>query len=302
MPDISICMITYNHEAFINQAINSILLQQTNYSFQLVIGEDFSTDSTRLICEDYAAKFPDKIKLLPSEKNYGIVPNFIRTLNACDGRYIAICEGDDYWIADNKLQLQASFLEKNSDYIICAGRSEYLGYKGEIINRDGRVDKNKIDFTVEDYLLRMSFETATIMYRNNTSFKLPESFKNVFSADQFLVLLLTMNGGKIRYIDKDLAMYRYHQGGITKQTKRKVVLERLFAMLDDFDAISGGKYSKYIILRKRFTLISWNHFLLNYPERLSFLCRNIGFAIQHKKTIPFTLKTLLHYLAPFKNN
>jgi glycosyltransferase involved in cell wall biosynthesis len=302
MPDISICMITYNHEAFIDQAINSILSQQTSYSFQLVIGEDYSTDATRLICESYAASHPDKIKLLPSEKNYGVIPNFMRTLNACDGRYIAICEGDDYWIANNKLQLQASFLEENNDYIICAGRSKYLGYKGEIICRDGRVEKSKVDFTAEDYLLRMSFETATIMYRSNINFKLPESFKNVFSADQFLVLLLTMNGQKIRYIDKDLAMYRYHQGGITKQTKRKIVLEKLFAMLDDFDAISGGKYHKYVVLRKRFTLISWNHFLLNYPKRVVFLVLNIGFALQHKKTIPFTLKIVLRYLAPFKNN
>jgi glycosyltransferase involved in cell wall biosynthesis len=293
-------MITYNHEKFIVQAISSILSQKTNYSFQIVIGEDFSTDNTRLICESYAEKYPDKIKLLPSLKNYGAVANFIRTLAACQGRYIALCEGDDYWIDDSKLQQQAGFLENNPEYIICAGRSQYLGYKGEVIYTDSRINKKQVDFTIEDYLLKMNFETATIMYRSNKAFVLPESFKNVFSADQFLVLLLSMNGQKIRYIDKDITMYRYHKGGITKQTKRKIVLESLFAMLDDFDNVSGKQYHKYVVLRKRFTLISWNHFLLGYPQRLFFLASQIGFALHYRKYIPFTFKTMLYYLMPFK--
>jgi glycosyltransferase involved in cell wall biosynthesis len=242
MPDISICMITYNHEVFLEQAINSILSQKTTYSFQLVIGEDFSPDSTRAICERYAAEYPDKIKLLPSDKNYGVVPNFMRTLAACDGRYIALCEGDDYWISDTKLQEQVEFLDAHPDYMVCAGRSCYLGYKGEVIYKDARADKKQTEFTVKDYLMKMPFETASIVYRNNKDFVLPESYKKVFSADQLLVLLLTMKGGKIKYIEKDIAMYRYHAGGITKQTKRKVVLERLFAMLDDFDNISGKTY------------------------------------------------------------
>ena len=109
-----------------------------------------------------------------------------------------------------------------------------------------------------------------------------------------------MKGGKIKYIDRDIAMYRYHAGGITKQTKRKIVLERLFSMLDDFDDLSGKTYHEYVELRKRFTLISWNHFLLSYPKRVVFLLSNFAFAVKYRKYIPFTFKTVLHYLNPLK--
>lgn len=300
MPDISICMITYNHELFIEQAINSILSQKTKYSFQLVIGEDCGTDATRSICERFAEKYPDKIKLLPSQKNYGVVPNFIRTLDACDGRYIALCEGDDYWIDNDKLQAQVDFLETHSDYILCAGRSQYLNYSGEITSIDERADKTKVDFSIKDYLLKMCFETASIVYRNNKDFKLPDSYKNVFSADQFLVLLLTMNNGKIRYLDKDISVYRYHAGGITKKTDPKIILDKLFSMLDEFDKISEFKYHQFILLRKKFTLFGWNYKSLNYPKRLLFLFSNLKIAFIYRKFIPFNYKIALRYLAPFK--
>ncbi|MEI8059846.1 MAG: glycosyltransferase, partial [Ferruginibacter sp.] len=119
MPDISILMITYNHGAFIAKAIEGVLLQQTNYSIELIIGEDKSTDDTRKVCEAFAKKYPEKIKLLPSDYNYGMGKNFIRTMEACTGKYIAICEGDDYWIDKNKLQTQVEFLEKNTTYSLC---------------------------------------------------------------------------------------------------------------------------------------------------------------------------------------
>ncbi len=109
-------MITYNHSAYVAQAIDGILMQQADFDFELVIGEDFSTDNTRAICEDYASKYPQIIKLLPAEKNLGMMPNFVRTLKACKGLYVALCEGDDYWTDKNKLKIQIENLQKNSKY------------------------------------------------------------------------------------------------------------------------------------------------------------------------------------------
>src|SRR5262245_48980818 len=108
---VSICMITYNHGKFIARAIEGIMNQQTKYDFELVIGEDSSTDDTRAVCESYVAKYPGKIKLLPSDKRYGMVSNLIRVLEECKGKYIAICEGDDYWTHKSKLQKQVDFFE-----------------------------------------------------------------------------------------------------------------------------------------------------------------------------------------------
>ncbi len=112
---VSIHMITYNHEQYISQAIEGVIIQKCKFPIELVIGEDFSVDNTRSICEEYAQKY-SWIKLLPSEKNLGAMANSIRTFQACIGKYIAICEGDDYWTDPLKLQKQVDFLEENPDY------------------------------------------------------------------------------------------------------------------------------------------------------------------------------------------
>ena len=82
-------MLAYNQEQYIEQSIDGILMQKTNFNYELVIGEDSSTDNTRQICEDYQKKYPTKIKLLPSlNKNIGLIKNYIRTIKACDGKHI----------------------------------------------------------------------------------------------------------------------------------------------------------------------------------------------------------------------
>src|SRR6516164_8232942 len=119
MKTVSVFMITYNHGKYISEAIESIVSQKTNFEFELVIGEDCGPDDTRAICEQYAAKYPDIINLLPSDKNYGPMGNTIRVMYACTGKYVALCEGDDYWTDPYKLQKQVDFLEANPDFSIC---------------------------------------------------------------------------------------------------------------------------------------------------------------------------------------
>ena len=92
---VSVCMITYNHEAYIAQAIEGVLMQQTDFPIELVIGEDCSTDRTRAICLEYQQRHPGIIRLALRERNIGMMPNFVQTLQACEGKYIALCEGDD---------------------------------------------------------------------------------------------------------------------------------------------------------------------------------------------------------------
>ncbi|MEG1645564.1 MAG: glycosyltransferase [Alistipes sp.] len=115
-PRVTICMITYNHAAYIGQAIEGILHQQSAFPFEILIGEDCSTDQTRSICQHYQALHPDKIRLLLPEKNLGMITNFYTTLQAATGEYIAFCEGDDYWIDPLKLQKQVDFLDAHPDF------------------------------------------------------------------------------------------------------------------------------------------------------------------------------------------
>lgn len=114
-PLVSVKMITYNHAPYIVQAIEGVLQQKTNFSFELVIGEDCSTDGTREIVFEYKDKFPDIIRVITSDKNVGMKQNSLRTLKDCQGKYLAFCEGDDYWQSPDKLQKQADYLESHPE-------------------------------------------------------------------------------------------------------------------------------------------------------------------------------------------
>ena len=118
-PVVSVCMITYNHADFIDQALESVLQQQVDFSFGIVIGDDASTDDTLEIIKRYQSKYPDKIEILQSTKNLGGRINFIRTLQACRGKYIALLEGDDYWNDPLKMQKQVDFLESHPQCALC---------------------------------------------------------------------------------------------------------------------------------------------------------------------------------------
>lgn len=134
-PLVSVHMLTYNHEEFITEAINGVLNQECNFDFELVIGEDFSTDKTRELCSNYAKQY-SFIRLLPSSRNLGLIENSFRTLDACRGKYIAFCEGDDYWIDSRKLQKQVDFLENNAGYgLIHTGYSKLLQVDGTLIEK-----------------------------------------------------------------------------------------------------------------------------------------------------------------------
>ena len=115
-------MLTYNQERYINEAIRSVMLQETNFPFELVIGNDASTDCTGTICADWQKKYPEQIVLFNRKKNLGLQQNFIQTYTRCRGQYIAICEGDDFWTDKRKLQIQADFLDTHPDYSTCFHR------------------------------------------------------------------------------------------------------------------------------------------------------------------------------------
>lgn len=119
---VSVLMLTYNQERYINEAIRSVMLQETNFLFELVIGNDASTDCTGTICEDWQRKYPEQIVLFNRKKNLGLQQNFIQTYARCRGQYIAICEGDDFWTDKRKLQIQADFLDTHPDYSTCFHR------------------------------------------------------------------------------------------------------------------------------------------------------------------------------------
>lgn len=116
IPTISISVITFNQEKYIAETLSGILSQKVNFNIEIVLTDDCSTDNTTKICQEYAAKFSN-IKFHQNTTNAGMMVNFMENLNKCTGKYIAICEGDDFWTDEHKLQIQVDFLEKNPSYI-----------------------------------------------------------------------------------------------------------------------------------------------------------------------------------------
>lgn len=118
-PKISVALVTYNHAAYIAQALDSIFAQQFDSPWELVVGDDVSTDGTREIIATYAARHHEVIRVLDSETNVGMHRNFLRTLAACHGELVAILEGDDVWTAPHKLRTQQAFLDEHHGCPAC---------------------------------------------------------------------------------------------------------------------------------------------------------------------------------------
>lgn len=242
---VSVCCITYKHEAFIAETIESIVKQKTDFKFKLIIGEDKSPDNTRKICEEYAAKYPDLIELLPSDRNYGMMGNFIRTLQACKSKYTAVCEGDDYWIDEYKLQKQVDFLEQHPDFSLCFSD---IG----TINADGSEhprtfpEWTKDVVTIEDVVRRgyVFIPTATLLFRNILPDPMPEFYYKAISGDIGLHLML-LDKGKGKMISGKTAVYRMHPGGITKsKDHHEQALIKQFQLYEETNEYLEHRYDK----------------------------------------------------------
>jgi glycosyltransferase involved in cell wall biosynthesis len=219
---VSVCIITYNHERFIEQAINSVLMQRTNFDYEIVIGEDCSTDNTGLICKKYAEMYPDKIRLLQNDKNLGMIENFKRTLYACKGEYVALLEGDDYWTDELKLQKQVDFLESNRDYAVVFHNAEiliektgekYIGYSDEA-TKPFMIKTPNPTTTLQEIAAGNYIYTATSLFRNNLYNKLPTWFSSDLPAVDWPIHVINAHYGKIFFMDEVMAVYRVHNLGV----------------------------------------------------------------------------------------
>jgi glycosyltransferase involved in cell wall biosynthesis len=216
---VSIWMVTYNHEHYIIQAIESVLMQITNFDFHLFIGEDCSTDNTYFICKNYADKYPDKITLFSHSKNIGAFQNAQIIYKACfesESKYVAMLEGDDYWTDPKKLQKQVDFLEKNIEYVAYTHNSNIINDLNAQ-NEQFVFNKNNGEISKRDALFKGGgcFYTNSILYRNIINFQDRgiQSLLKYQSGDSILIYLL-ISQGKVYYNDEIMSTYRMHNGGV----------------------------------------------------------------------------------------
>ncbi|SDL41673.1 Glycosyl transferase family 2 [Salinimicrobium catena] len=231
-PMVSVFMLTYNQEQYVAQAIEGVLMQQTDFTLQLVIGDDFSTDGTREICKLYERKYPSNIKLLLNENNLGIGANYVKTYEACTGKYVAICDGDDYWIDPLKLQKQVEFLEDNPEFKIVFTNNRNIYPSGKADVRD--VSKLREISSFEDLLKGNYITSVTAMFQ-----KIPLSknmkgwMKDLPFGDWPTYLWILKEGGKIKFMDEITAVYRKDYGTSTALRKSKSKMgEVIIAILE----------------------------------------------------------------------
>lgn len=230
---VSIFMLTYNQEKFIGQTIDSILDQKTNFRYQLVIGEDYSTDDTRVICERYATEHPEKIRLLPSKKNHGLINNFIRTFKECDGKYVAICDGDDYWTDPLKLQKQVDFLENNSDYSIVFTSIKFQYPNGD--THDVVWEELNESLNFEDLIFSNFIPSVTALFRNKQGEENFPAWINRFPYGDWPIYLWTSkHGEKIKYLKEITAVYRKEIGVSEKLKKTQSDIARVNLEIVEF--------------------------------------------------------------------
>jgi glycosyltransferase involved in cell wall biosynthesis len=233
---VSVCVITYNQEGYIRECLQGILDQETLFDVEIVIGEDGSTDGTRRQIMDIIELNPEaNIRLLPDEGNLGMMPNFVRTLAACTGEYLAICEGDDYWTDAHKLQKQVDFMDQHPDYSLCFTNNEFY-YEQE--NQTEKIrNSDKDTLTIEDLLQKNWVATQTVLYRQRDDLDLNDRFQSL-SVGDWPLHILHAQYGKVGHLDDFTAVYRVHgANSYLNKTwfEKQALLEQMFEYL--FEAV-----------------------------------------------------------------
>ena len=284
-PLVSIFMITYNHEKFISQALESVLMQQVNFEYEIVLGEDFSTDKTRKIILEYAQKYPTKFKLILHDKNVGMMVNEELVMNACTGKYIAMCEGDDYWTDTLKLQKQVDFLEANSAYAGTAHQSMVL-----VDNKESRVFRENVpsEITVNDLIGSRLFHTASVVFRIGVLDLFLKS-PAVLSGDRLLNFCIVFSG-KIRFFNDNMCAYRLHDAGISSNVTLKQMkldlncvpyLKKIYPPFPKFHYLSYVYYtiafSKDASTSQKiyYRLLSFFYSFSYFPENIRVIVKNL---------------------------
>ena len=256
---VSVCVITYNHCNYIRQCLDGILMQQTSYPFEIIINDDSSTDGTTEIIKDYVTKYPDIIRPIFHEENQyskgvrGMFANFC--FPKARGKYIALCEGDDYWTDPLKLQKQVDFLESNAQYSMACSDAIIQTTSGEL--NWSRYSAN-MDIPVEDIIINggLFVQTASYIFRRNLLDNYPNFCKQCHVGDYPLIIFAALKGN-VRWFAEKQVVYRFSMDNSWTATNTKSDIVKLINgwrsevnMLGGMDKYSNHKYQNTFYRRQ----------------------------------------------------
>lgn len=276
---VSVLCTAYNHEKYIARCIESIVGQCCKYDFELLIHDDASTDRTREIIEVYASRYPEIIRPIYQKENCfsrGISITNTEFLPRARGKYFAICEGDDYWCDQEKLEKQVSFLESHDEYTAVVHAGKYINEDGSETGNLFQAYPSSRDVKMEDAIERWLVPTASFVYRSRLMRSGNPIKGNAPCGDVPLLLFLLLEG-KVKYMNEVMSAYRLNsessisraliEGGVEKQIAR---VESLIDFYRRFDSYSNHKFknsvdAKCASLRLDEFLYSGNRIYLNEP-------------------------------------
>ncbi len=242
---ISVVVTAFNHEKYIAQCLDSILMQKGSYDLEVILGDDCSTDNTRQIMQDYQSNYPDKLTLLPLTTNLGITKNIKRCLDKCTGDYIAFCEGDDYWTDAYKLQKQMEFFESHLDYSVCFN-AIMIYYEAErrFTAHPDQVSLETDTITVKE-LIAINYigNFSCCMYRSKIINQLPEKLFDINTVD-WMFNMACGQLGKIGFIRDWMSTYRIHSNGAWSKKSNYEGFYDILTHIDIYDHYFSYQYSE----------------------------------------------------------
>jgi glycosyltransferase involved in cell wall biosynthesis len=256
---VSVIVVTYNHERYIEQAIDSVLEQQATFPFELIITEDCSTDGTRDLVRAYAQRHPDRVQLLLSERNLNDNSVLTRALMAARGQYVALLDGDDWWTATDKLAKQVQILDDDRDASICFHNVHVAYESAEVPPHEYHLERPVHRFSaprpsrysgLEDLVRGNYIQTCSVMFRSAALPAIPSWYNDLPVGDWPLYVLLA-DYGRIVYLDEVLAAYRVHQHGLwSAGLSRHTNAEDILSLLRTYDVLDrhlAGRYHATVV-------------------------------------------------------
>ena len=261
-PLVSVACITFNHEHYIEQAIQSFLIQETDFPFEIIIHDDASIDNTAEIVREYANKYPKIIRsILQNENQHSQGKRAILIVTPqCKGKYIAVCEGDDFWTDGKKLQIQVDFLESNPDYVISGHDAFIIDENGNHIKDSKLPNSHKRDYSGEELIMDKAWIlTMSWVYRNLIKDYPPER-SMVVNGDNFFISLIGHFGKSKYHPEIKPAGYRVHPGGVwsmrSDKDKRDSKINTWFWMYRYYTRVGEEKFAKHFWFKYSVSVIT----------------------------------------------
>ncbi|MCS7004981.1 MAG: glycosyltransferase [Cytophagales bacterium] len=251
MKKLSVALTTYNHEKYIAAALESIFAQNLQVPFEIVIGNDCSTDKTGQIIEAYQQKYPDIIRNLPRNSNLGYVRNFDETMQACQGEYIAIFDGDDIMLP-GKLNKQIEMLDRHPEYVMVGHNARAFDSETGKTIRYIKPRFKKPEYTIEDLIVESSFFANSSKVFRKSAYPKEGIDRNLYAIADWYITIEIAKKGKIGYIHENLVEYRVHNQSIMQKIRGDKQAHDILYILDKLEKEFPGKYTHLFARQKAY--------------------------------------------------